>query len=40
MHTDLLVWIILAPLIGAILNGGFYFYNIKKEPYHKKYSQL
>ena len=30
MHTDLLVWIILAPLIGAILNGGFYFYNIKK----------
>ncbi len=30
MHTDLLVWIILAPLFGAILNGGFYFYNIKK----------
>ncbi|WP_375724652.1 NADH-quinone oxidoreductase subunit L [Arcobacter sp. KX21116] len=30
MHTDLLVWIILAPLLGAILNGGFYFYNIKK----------
>ena len=31
MHTDLLVWIILAPLIGAILNGGFYFYHIKKK---------
>jgi len=30
MHTNLLVWIILAPLIGAILNGGFYFYSIKK----------
>ncbi|WP_428025251.1 NADH-quinone oxidoreductase subunit L [Arcobacter sp.] len=30
MHTNLLVWIILAPLFGAILNGGFYFYNIKK----------
>lgn len=30
MQTNLLVWIILAPLIGAILNAGFYFYNIKK----------
>lgn len=29
MHTNLLVWIILAPLFGAILNAGFYFYNIK-----------
>ena len=32
MNTDLLVWIILSPLIGAILNGGFYFYHIKKKP--------
>jgi NADH-quinone oxidoreductase subunit L len=31
MNTSLLVWIILAPLIGAILNAGFYFYHIKKE---------
>ena len=31
MNTNLLVWIILAPLLGAILNAGFYFYHIKKE---------
>jgi len=31
MSTDLLIWIILSPLLGAILNGGFYFYSIKKE---------
>ncbi len=30
--TSLLVWIILAPLLGAALNGGLYFYNIKKKP--------
>ena len=30
--TSLLVWIILAPLFGAILNGGLYFYHIKKKP--------
>jgi len=30
MDTSLLVWIILAPLLGAILNGAFYFYHIKK----------
>lgn len=36
MHTNLLVWIILAPLIGAILNGGFYFYNIKKRKLSQK----
>ncbi|MGM0519674.1 MAG: NADH-quinone oxidoreductase subunit L [Campylobacterota bacterium] len=30
MNTSLLVWIILAPLIGALLNTGFYFYHIKK----------
>ncbi|WP_321470007.1 NADH-quinone oxidoreductase subunit L [Halarcobacter sp.] len=32
MDTSLLVWIILAPLIGAILNTGFYFYHIKRKP--------
>jgi len=32
MDTSLLVWIILAPLIGAILNGGLYIYHIKKKP--------
>lgn len=32
MDTSLLVWIILAPMIGAILNGGFYFYHVKKKP--------
>ena len=31
MSTNLLVWIILVPLIGAILNGALYFYSIKKE---------
>jgi NADH-quinone oxidoreductase subunit L len=31
MNTNLLVWIILSPLIGAILNAGLYFYSIKKE---------
>jgi len=36
MHTNLLVWIILAPLLGAILNGGFYFYNIKKKAISQK----
>ena len=30
MSTNLLVWIILAPLFGAILNGALYFYSIKK----------
>ena len=30
MNSSLLVWIILAPLFGAILNGAFYFYHIKK----------
>ena len=32
MSTDLLVWIILSPLLAAILNGGLYFYHIKKSP--------
>lgn len=31
MNTHLLVWIILSPLVGAILNAGLYFYSIKKE---------
>ena len=31
MSTSLLVWIILAPLLGAILSGGLYLYHIKKE---------
>jgi len=30
MNSSALIWIILAPLIGAILNAGFYFYHIKK----------
>lgn len=29
METNLLLWIILFPLLGALLNGGFYFYHIK-----------
>ena len=29
MNTSLLIWIILFPLLGAILNGGFYIYHIK-----------
>ena len=32
MESTLLIFIILAPLIGALLNGSFYFYHIKKEP--------
>ncbi len=36
MNNSLIVWIILAPLLGAILNTGFYFYHIK----HKAVSQL
>jgi NADH-quinone oxidoreductase subunit L len=30
MTTNLLVWIILAPLLGAVLNAGLYFYHIKR----------
>ena len=29
MHTNNLIWIILLPLIGSLLNTGFYFYHIK-----------
>ncbi len=32
MNSSLLIWIILAPLLGAIVNAGFYFYHIKKNP--------
>ena len=31
MSTNLLVWIILAPLLGALANAGLYFYHIKKQ---------
>ncbi len=37
MSTNLLIWIILAPLIGAILNGGLYFYSIKKQKVSELY---
>ena len=30
MTSHLIIWIILAPLFGAIINGGFYFYHIKQ----------
>ncbi len=36
IDTNLLVWIILTPLFGAILNGGLYFYHIKKKPIPQK----
>jgi len=29
MHTPYLIWIILIPLLGALLNAGFYIYHIK-----------
>ncbi|WP_228712692.1 NADH-quinone oxidoreductase subunit L [Halarcobacter mediterraneus] len=32
IDTSMLVWIILVPLFGAILNGGLYFYHIKRKP--------
>lgn len=35
-NTYLLLLIILAPLLGAILNGGLYFYNIKSRPLPQK----
>lgn len=37
MSTNLLIWIILAPLMGAILNGALYFYSIKKQKVCEKY---
>lgn len=40
MSTNLLVWIILAPLFGALLNTALYFYNIKKQKVSEIYFAL
>jgi NADH-quinone oxidoreductase subunit L len=40
MNTSLLVWIILAPLLGSILSGLLYFYNIKKSKVSDIYFSL
>lgn len=40
MNTELLVWIILAPLLGAIFNGALYFYSIKKSKVNDIYFAL
>ncbi|RWS51175.1 NADH-quinone oxidoreductase subunit L [Arcobacter venerupis] len=40
MNTSLLVWIILAPLLGSILSGLLYFYNIKKSKISDIYFSL
>ena len=40
MNTPLLVWIVLAPLLGAILSGLLYFYHIKKEKVSDIYFSL
>ena len=40
MDTSLLVWIVLAPLLGAIMNGLLYFYHIKKEKVSDIYFSL
>ena len=40
MNTSLLVWIVLAPLLGAIMNGLLYFYHIKKEKVSDIYFSL
>jgi len=40
MNTQLLVWIILAPLLGAIINGGLYFYNIKRQKISELYFSI
>jgi len=37
MSTNLLVWIILTPLLGSLLNGVLYFYNIKKSKISQNY---
>jgi len=37
MSTNLLVWIILAPLLGSLLNGVLYFYNIKRKKISQNY---
>jgi len=35
-NTNLLVWIIIAPLVGSILNAGLYFYHVKRKPIAQK----
>lgn len=40
MNTSLLVWIILAPLLGAIVNAFLYFYHIKKQKVSEIYFAL
>lgn len=40
MNTSLLVWIVLAPLLGAIANGLLYFYSIKKSKISDIYFSL
>lgn len=40
MSTQVLVWIILAPLFGAIVNGALYFYSIKKKKLPEIYFAL
>jgi len=32
MSNNMMIWIILVPLLGAMANGFFYFYNIKVKP--------
>ena len=40
MNTSLLVWIVLAPLLGAMLSGLLYFYHIKKSKVSDIYFSL
>ena len=40
MNTSLLVWIVLAPLLGSILSGLLYFYHIKKTKVSEIYFAL
>ena len=40
MNTSLLVWIVLAPLLGSILSGLLYFYHIKKSKVSDIYFSL
>ena len=40
MNTSLLVWIVLAPLLGSILSGFLYFYHIKKNKVSDIYFSL
>ena len=40
MKTSMLIWIILAPLLGALINGFLYFYHIKKHKVSEIYFSL